>query len=223
MQMPGQPKALVQAGNKPLLFHTLDTLKQLSVASVNIVVGHLGQNIIDKVSVNYTGIKFSWQHELNGTAGAVSAFFAQNELEDSDYILIMNADDSWRYTKQDFDLIIDSARQTNVSLFITPDEQLQYGYYRKVILDSRGRFIELTNQPHAGEYIVCGCFLATKAKLAGLIAKLTAEPNGELGLPKILDHIPAENISAIVVPFAHWRGINTTSELNAATEASESS
>jgi len=84
-----RPKAMIPIGNKPIIQHILEGLKDTPIEEVIIVVGHLGKQIINHVEkikkdlgIN---IKFAYQREINGTAGAL---IAAEPFIDDDFLII---------------------------------------------------------------------------------------------------------------------------------------
>lgn len=61
------PKAMRLLGGKPLIQYVLDNLDFLRPEDITIVVGFLGQKVIDALGPRY---HYVWQKELNGTAMA---------------------------------------------------------------------------------------------------------------------------------------------------------
>jgi len=84
------PKALLHVAGKPILGHILDELLSFGIDEVIIVVGFLGEKIVDYVTKNYK-IKttFVTQQELNGLGWAI---YLTREYINSEPILIILGD-----------------------------------------------------------------------------------------------------------------------------------
>jgi hypothetical protein len=67
-----------------------------------------------------------------------------------------------------------------------------------------------------GEFLVCGCYIATKRLYQELLAQVDPTPYGEIGLADILSHIDPSQVEVCVIPNEHWHGINTLQELEKA-------
>ncbi|MGI6035331.1 MAG: sugar phosphate nucleotidyltransferase [Limnochordia bacterium] len=66
------PKALVHVAGKPILGHILDSLEPIGVTEVVLVVGYLGDQIIDYVRENYSfQVHFVEQEERKGLGHAI--------------------------------------------------------------------------------------------------------------------------------------------------------
>lgn len=85
------PKPLVKLNEKPLLDYTLEILPA-QVDELIIVIGYLGQQIIDYVGDDYHGKKVSyvWQHERKGTFCALA--LCKEHLQNGRFIFL-HADD----------------------------------------------------------------------------------------------------------------------------------
>ncbi|TFG13359.1 glucose-1-phosphate thymidylyltransferase [Candidatus Thorarchaeota archaeon] len=112
-----RPKHLLPIAGKPLLFHTLDALKDAGMEEVLVVYGYEGQALRDAIDARDWGqmrISYIRQDKRMGTAHA--AGHAQKFAED-DHILLMYGDvlvGPETYTK-----LIDQHKQTNANLTLT--------------------------------------------------------------------------------------------------------
>lgn len=85
------PKALLHVAGKPILGHILDELLAFGIRKIVIVVGFLGDKIIDYVKSNYD-IKASFvtQEELNGLGWAI--YLTREYIVDGEPVLIILGD-----------------------------------------------------------------------------------------------------------------------------------
>lgn len=67
------PKVLLPVADKPILGHILDRLKNLEIQEITIVIGYLGNQVVEYVMENYKGRKFRFveQKDLLGLGHAV--------------------------------------------------------------------------------------------------------------------------------------------------------
>jgi len=82
------PKALLHVAGKPILGHILDELLAFGIDEAIIIVGFLGDKIIDYVKKNY-GIKASFvtQEELNGLGWAL--YLTRDFIDDEPVLIIL--------------------------------------------------------------------------------------------------------------------------------------
>jgi glucose-1-phosphate thymidylyltransferase len=85
------PKVLLQVAGKPMLAHILDSVRRLRPEKVILIVGFLGDQIVQYVSRNYKlECRFIQQKELKGLGYAIN--MAAPELEDGQPVLIILGD-----------------------------------------------------------------------------------------------------------------------------------
>ena len=85
------PKVLLHVAGKPILGHILDIVKQLKINQVVLIVGFLGDQIVEYVKKNYKfKCKFIEQRELKGLGYALN--MASGEMEDGEPVLVILGD-----------------------------------------------------------------------------------------------------------------------------------
>ena len=67
------PKVFHEVANHPMIFHILDTIKNLSPTNINIVISKELNNYKSKILNNYSNIDFTIQKDQIGTADAVKS------------------------------------------------------------------------------------------------------------------------------------------------------
>jgi NDP-sugar pyrophosphorylase family protein len=75
------PKALIEIEGRTLLERSIETLKSIGVSRVVVVVGHLGQKIVERVS----GVEIAYQEQPLGLAHAIATAAPQIE---SDFVVL---------------------------------------------------------------------------------------------------------------------------------------
>lgn len=214
LKLNNKPKALALVNDKPIIFYLLDTVKgNEAIDSITIVIGHLGEDIKREVSKNYSGIKFVNQDPLDGTGGAILQTIKKQPFEDNDRLIVFQADDSWRYTKGDIESLIDIDIE-KFGVMVTESKDDKYNYYRKILIDEKNNFIELTKEPQIDGLLVCGSYIGKTKVYKENLSMLEANPNGEIGLPFILYKIKPEMVQILKIYESHWHGINTPEELD---------
>lgn len=85
-----RPKPLVEVAGEPLLSHIIGSLPK-SIDEVILVVGYLGQNIIDSIGDTHKGrrMQYVWQTETRGTAHALEQ---ARELLHGSFLLLYGDD-----------------------------------------------------------------------------------------------------------------------------------
>lgn len=85
------PKALVHVAGKPILGHILDALLPLGVDEVILIVGHLGEQIVNYVRTAYpVKVRFVEQPDRRGLGHAV--YLAKEEIPTDEPVLIVLGD-----------------------------------------------------------------------------------------------------------------------------------
>ena len=85
----GIPKCLAEVGGTPILLRTLSTLAECGLNNVTLVVGHLGQEIVDAVGDCWQGldVRYVWALNYAKTNNIVSLWEARESL-DQDILLL---------------------------------------------------------------------------------------------------------------------------------------
>ena len=190
------PKALVPVNNQALIFHTLQSLPD-SISEIIIVVGYLGQQIVDQVGTSYNTIpiRYCWQNELLGTGDALLQ--AKDVLRDS--FLVLNGDDL--YNKQDLTALIShpwamlawqSTTQSEFGLQVK--DQVLIGFEENSSL------------------LNCGAYVLQKSFFDKPLAEITVHNKTEYSLPHTLVAMAADTtITALTARF--WLPIGTPEQL----------
>jgi len=85
------PKVLLHVAGKPILAHILDMVQQLRPDEVVLIIGFLGDQIVEYVKKNYKfRCKFIEQRELKGLGYAIN--MASDEMKDDEPVLIILGD-----------------------------------------------------------------------------------------------------------------------------------
>ena len=84
-----QPKVLLQVAGKPILAHILDDLPRLGISRAVLIVGHMGERIVEFVRSRYPGLEaeFVEQPERLGLGHAVS--LAEPFADDRPMLIIL--------------------------------------------------------------------------------------------------------------------------------------
>jgi glucose-1-phosphate thymidylyltransferase len=84
------PKALVHVAGKPILGHILDSLEPVGVTEVVLVVGYLGEQVIDYVRENYSfQVHFVEQEERRGLGHAIYLALRSIGPTDEPFLIVL--------------------------------------------------------------------------------------------------------------------------------------
>jgi len=82
-----RPKALVELGGRPLLAHGFDTLLELGVAALVVVVGHRGDEIVERFGDAYSGVPIEYVEQPE-PVGLADAVLRAEPHVDGDFVLL---------------------------------------------------------------------------------------------------------------------------------------
>ena len=85
------PKVLIQVAGKPIIAHILDELEELKISEVILVIGYLGDKIVDYVKSNYNfKVDFVEQERRLGLGHAI--YLTRDYVQDDEPVLIILGD-----------------------------------------------------------------------------------------------------------------------------------
>lgn len=214
-------KVVISLGNKKMILHIIDRLKELLISPIIVVVGFAKESVI-KVLKNQ--VIFAQQSKRLGTAHAVSC--ALRKLpKDTETVLVLNGDDSAFYTKNIIKNLIKFHLEKNTALsFLTiiVDDPTGLG---RVIRDNNGNVVAVVEEKDATDIqrkikeINPACYIFKVSFLKQYLKKVKKSPtSGEYYLTSLID-IAIKNKERLgIVPSGKilWRGINTPLELKEA-------
>ena len=104
-----RPKVLVHVAGKPMLGHILDELKRYDIEEITLVIGHLGDQVIQYVTETYPyKFRFIWQKEAKGLGHAIwltaegyreaegpLMIILGDTLFDADFASVVHSSDNW--------------------------------------------------------------------------------------------------------------------------------
>lgn len=214
-------KAAILLGNKQMIAHTVDKLKDLGVSPIIVVVGFAKESIINVLK---DSVIYAEQRERLGTAHAVIC--ALKKLPQSvKNVLVLNGDDSVFYPKDMIRNLIDLHLGKDVALSfltITVDDPRGLG---RVVRDGNGKVIKIVEDKDlAGDQktikeINPGCYVFKTSFLRQYLSRVKKSPvSKEYYLTSLIDIAEKnkESLMAISGGNMMWRGINTPEELEEA-------
>jgi NDP-sugar pyrophosphorylase family protein len=200
------PKPMVSVGNHPIIWHTFSSLPK-DVDEILIVVGYLGEKVEEYFGDNFNGtpIKYVWQKERTGTAGAL---WSVRPLIKAEHFLVINGDDI--YKKEDLEKFVD--QKLSVGLF--KNHPTRHGASVSV----EGGLVKDISFPNEEESkindanTVVGIYSLDQRIFEYEMINIGGE---EFGLPQtILQMAKDHPIEAIFIDF--WQPINSPEELEVA-------
>ncbi len=138
------PKPMLEVGKKNLIQHKLEILPD-SVTEVILVIGYLGEKIMEFFGDSYNGKKISyvWQKELKGTGHAL---WQTKHLIKGKFIVMMGDD---LYSRED----IEECVKHDWSILVKKHETGTHAGGR-VMLNNTGVVTEIIEGEHTGENIL---------------------------------------------------------------------
>jgi len=182
------PKHLLPVGNKPLLFHVLDYIKETNLKDIGIVVspdsGPYIEEAIGTGSEWGEKITFIVQPEPLGLAHAVKV--AQGFLGDSPFLMLLGDNLVQGGVKGFLDEFQSSNSDASILLKEVPDPKA----FGVAELDSSGRVIHLVEKPKKpkSNLVIIGVYLFT-AEIHKAIAQTKPSSRGELEIPDALQKL----------------------------------
>jgi bifunctional N-acetylglucosamine-1-phosphate-uridyltransferase/glucosamine-1-phosphate-acetyltransferase GlmU-like protein len=224
------PKVLCEISGKPLIFWSLELLKDLDIKDVVVVTG-FGSEQVEKVTKDLGfSPKFAIQEELKGTAHALEVGLPLVN-KDTKTILVLFADDSSLYKKESINMFIKDhiSKQNNATFLITiGDEPTDIGGLE---IDNKGHVLgvltlsKLIAKGIENPYLLCGAFCFNKdwiIKNLPLIAP--SELSGEYPLPgiiKVANNIRESIDTFLLENLIEWNSVNNNQELKEAKKKKE--
>ena len=213
------PKVLHSLGDQPMVFVTLQKLKDLGISDIKVVVGHKADEVRDVISAKFN-VDFVLQPEPLGTGHALDC--ALQQIPNSTEILVVNGDDSAFYKIETLIRFMQSHTQTEavvsmITLQITRDSQLG-----RVIRNESGEFEQILESK---EYLVrglhsdeinCGAYLFDYQWVRQNSSSIPLSEKGEYYITELLNIAKAQSQKINLFQIQderEWVGINTQEEL----------
>lgn len=214
-------KVVVPLGNKQMILHTVDRLRELPIDPIIVVVGFAKESVM---KVLQDRVVFAKQSKRLGTAHAVAC--ALKKLpKDIQTVSVLNGDDSAFYTRDIIKNLIRSHWEKNADLSfltITVDNPTGLG---RVVRDNLGKVTGIVEEKDATDLqrrikeINPACYIFEVSFLRQYLKKVKKSPiTGERYLTSLIDIAikNKEKLEAVAAGKILWRGINTPQELKEA-------
>ena len=83
-----KPKGLVEVGDRPILTHCFDRLREVGVEELVVVVGYQSQQILDHYGDEYEGVPITYTHQSE-PKGLAHAVLAAEDHVDGEFLLLL--------------------------------------------------------------------------------------------------------------------------------------
>lgn len=209
------PKPLVEVGGEPLLTHCLETLRELCIDEVVIVVGYKGDRIKERYGESFRGSDISYAHqpEQDGLAHAV---LAARDHVDSDFV-VLNGDNIYSGNLGE---AIDRHRRMDADITFPVDDVSREAAKRGAVceLDEDGRVTGLVEKPtEPPSTSVPTAFYVLPPEIFPACRIVRPSARGEYELPDAIDLLIYSGYGVETVPFEGWKlNINTEHDIERA-------
>ncbi|HOW50818.1 MAG TPA: NTP transferase domain-containing protein [bacterium] len=212
------PKVMHPVSGYPIIGWILDTAT--SFGGVQLVVGHLREQVEDFVRAQYPRVRFSFQQEQDGTGGAVRYAFADADPEATHFLILPG--DTPLLKKETIERLIASYERERADLALITcilDDPARYGRIQR----SRGNITGIVEYNDATETerriteINSGVYLVSRELLAEALPRLTnSNAKREYYLTDIVAFAAARKakvVACVDEDFRSLSGINSRVEL----------
>jgi bifunctional UDP-N-acetylglucosamine pyrophosphorylase / glucosamine-1-phosphate N-acetyltransferase len=225
MQLDGINKVTVPLYNKPIVAHIVHFVKDISVDTIVLVVGHAKESVMQVLEKE--DVLFAEQTKRLGTAHALQVGLEKLPDDITD-VLVVNGDDAGFYNDNYKKIIQKMAEEQLLSdaafTFLTIEQENPAGLGR-IVRDAKGKLRAIIESKDATEEqlriteINTGCFVFRTDFLREYLPKVNPSPvTGEYYLTSLIDLAIQDrvNVQTVRGGMMTWRGVNTKEELKEA-------
>jgi UDP-N-acetylglucosamine diphosphorylase/glucosamine-1-phosphate N-acetyltransferase len=222
MEMENANKVTAHVGERPIILHIVDFMKEIAIKKILMVVGYHKESVM--LSLKDEDILFVEQKEQLGTGDAVSCAVKQLPEDISD-VLVAYGDDAVLYTKKNIAIVeklLDVHKNDdNAVTFLTIEQDDPFGLGR-IVRDQSGKVLAIVEEKDATDKereiteINPGCFVFSVAFLKEYLPQLSkSSVTGEYYMTSLIDLAvkdgkPVETVQGGKIA---WRGVNTKADL----------
>ncbi|MBI2032035.1 MAG: NTP transferase domain-containing protein [Candidatus Levybacteria bacterium] len=214
-------KVTLPLGDKPMIKHSVDLLKDLGIHPVVIVVGFAKNSV--KALFNGDVI-FAEQTKRLGTAHALLCGLRKLP-EDVEDIVVLNGDDSAFYTKDIIESLLNEHFSQNNSVTLLTLEVSNPKGLGRIVRNSQRKVVSIVEEKDATpkereiKEINPACYIFNINFLRKHLREVKKSPiTGEYYIVTLVEVAIKnnENLSTVNAGLIPWRGINTSEELKEA-------
>lgn len=219
------PKVLHHIADKPMIFYTLETVNELGLSTVYVVVGHQSEEVKDRISSKFK-CHFAYQPSPLGTAHAVECALKKIGGK-TENILVMNGDDSAFYKISTLKKFLASHQTCKCPVSMVTLKIVRERRLGRIIRDKNDNFESIVeavrdqNGELISDEINCGLYLFNYKWLKSNIKKIKLSDKGEYYLTDIFNLAKEKGdcINLFCLKNKNeWVGVNTPDELMLANE-----
>jgi glucose-1-phosphate thymidylyltransferase len=198
-----KPKALVEVAGKPLIEHVFDSLIELGIDELVVVVGHLKEQIIERYDDDYRGIPITYSHQREPKGLAHALLQAEPNIDD-DFVLMLG-DNLFRANLGD--VLNRQAEDRADAAFLVEEvpmeEASRYGVCRT---NEFGEIVELIEKPDdpPSNLVMTGFYTFTPA-IFHACHLVQPSDRGEYELPDAVDLLIQSGRTIDAIRMDGWR------------------
>lgn len=210
-----RPKALVPVDGRPLLAYGLETLVELGVEALIVVIGFEGSQIAARFGDSFDGVPLRYVEQDEPT-GLADAILTVEHAVDGEFV-VLNGDN---VVEADLTPVVDRhrARAADATLVVedvSPDRAAQGGV---VTFGPDGRPASVVEKPAEppSTWVTRGCYVFSPLVFDACRA-LEPSPTGEYELSAAIDRLIERGATVATVSIeGRWVNVNTPADLAAA-------
>ena len=212
----GIPKALVEAGGKPLIEHVIDKLSLAGITDICVVVGHLADKIKESIGDGSRfGVNLSYvtQQEQKGLAHAIS--FSKEFVGDEPFMVIL----SDNLFESQLEPLVSAHSQSGaeVSIVLTEvDNPTELGV---ADLDDAGNIRRLVEKPQIppSNLAITGIYIFSSPFIFEIISNLQPSARGEFEITDAIQKVleSGRGVKGIILP-GWWKDTGNLEDLKEA-------
>lgn len=218
MNNPKKQKVMHELAGTPMVAYTVETLRQLNLAQIVVVVGHLKEQVMTAVGKDVT---FAFQEEPLGTGDALKTglFILDPSVET---VLSLYGDDSAFLSIETIRAYLYAFEKSGADmacLTVVRDDPTGLG---RIIRDAEGRVIRIVEEKFASEQekhineVNTGVYLFRRKVLTEHLPKIQMNETGEFFLTDIVELVLRDGGTVFAHPLEHaeeWFGVNSPEQL----------
>ena len=218
-----RPKVLHEIGGKPMIEYTIETLNQLGVNEIIVVVGYGADAVKTCIGPK---CHFAIQENSQGGTGDAVKSGLQKVSTETGTVMILHGDDSAFYKVSTLKKFLASHMESGNVVSVITSDQPQTERVGRIIRDENGKFkltMEVWEYEKSGlksDTVNCGVYLFDKKWLENHINKIeNNNDKGEYRLTEILNiaHDEGTRVGLFELKDPNeWVGINTPEDLERA-------